>query len=178
MELADWVRWLIYGLMAAAAIYGFLRYRQQVLSFMRQLWQELLAMLNDWFGVKRTAADVAEAESEPAPPRPFAAFRNPFASGAAARTSPDQLVRYTYEALEAWAFEQGLARRAEETPLEFAQSLGTRFPDLAADTREVAQLFARITYARASLSRDCLPLLERFWRRLQTDTVPLGSSTT
>ncbi len=174
MELADWIRWLIYALMVAAALFGFLRYRRQVLSFLRQLWQELLAMLNEWFGGKRAATAAAEAAAEPAPPRPFAAFRNPFASGAAARTSPDQLVRYTFEALEAWAFEQGLARRAEETPLEFAQNLGGHVPELAADTRELAQLFARITYARMNLSRDCLPLLERFWRQLQADTLPVG----
>ena len=171
MALADWIRWVIYALLAAAAIYGFLRYRRQVLDFLRQLWQELLALLGELFGGKR-ASDERAADSPPAaPPRPFAAFQNPFASGAASRTSPDQLVRYTFEALEAWAFEQGFARRPDETPLEFAQGLHSRVPALAADARELSLLFARITYARATLSRDCLPLLERFWRQLQADVL-------
>lgn len=173
-DLSSWIRWIIYGLFAAAAIYGFLRYRRQVIQFLRQLWQELLALLNEWFGRKQATAESAAESAPMAPPRPFAAFQNPFASGAASRMSCDHLVRYTFEALEAWAYEQGFARRADETPLEFAQSLGGRAPILAADARELAVLFARITYARATLSRDCLPLVERLWRRLQSEAMPVS----
>ena len=34
--------------------------------------------------------------------------------------SPDDLVRYTFEAVQAWAAERDLPRRVGETPLEFA----------------------------------------------------------
>ena len=61
-------------------------------------------------------------------PRPFADFRNPFADGSAAGRSPDDLVRYSFAALEAWAFEHDLPRRPDETPLEFADRVGADVP--------------------------------------------------
>jgi len=166
-SLASWIRWLMYGVMLAAAIFGFIRYREQVLAFLRQMLEELKSIWNDLFGRKHPAEASAGAE-EPRPiPRPFAAFADPFANGAAARSTPDQLVRYTFAALEAWAFERGAARRPEATPHEFAQQLGNRSAELAADVQSLANLYAQITYARGSLSPECLPTLKRLWRRLR-----------
>ena len=107
-------------------------------------------------------ADAVESELRE-PPRPFAAFRNPFYSGTANRMSPEQLVRYTFEALEAWSFERGAARRREETPMEFAEALSQRFPGLAQDARQLARLYSQLVYARTNPTRECLPVLQRLW---------------
>ena len=58
------------------------------------------------------------------PPRPFVTFRDPFATGEADGMSPAELVRYSFDAMNAWAFERGHGRRPGETPLEFAERLG------------------------------------------------------
>jgi len=166
-SLADWIRWLMYGAILAAAIFGFIRYRTQVLAFLRQMLEELKSIWRDLFGRKRPLEADAGAD-EPRPiPHPFAAFADPFTNGAAARSTPDQLVRYTFAALEAWAFERGAARRPEATPHEFAQQLGAGAPELAADVQSLANLYAQITYARGSLTPECLPTLKRLWRRLR-----------
>jgi hypothetical protein len=151
----------MWGLFAAAALVGFLWYRQQVIGFIRALWAELLALLSDMFGQKRRLPDRPSETREP--PRPFAAFRNPFLSGQAGRASPEQLVRYTFEALEAWAFERQAARRADETPLEFADALDDRFPALADDARQLARLYSHMLYARTKPTRESLPVLQRLW---------------
>lgn len=160
--------------LALAAFIAFVKYRSQVLNFLRQLWAEFLALLNDLFGRPTgRASDV----SEPAvrePPRPFAAFRNPFDAGTAGRMSAEQLVRYTFEALEAWSFERAAARRREETPLEFAESLSVRFPALTADVRQLARIYSQMAYARTAPSRDCLATLQRLWDEMSRTTAPGG----
>ena len=159
----------MWGLFAAAAFVGFLWYRQQVLNFLRSLWAELLALLSELFGHKRKSSDQPAAETRE-PPRPFAAFRNPFLSGNAGRIAPEQLVRYTFEGLEAWAFERQAARRADETPMEFADTLDDRFPALAGDARELARLYSHMLYARTKPTRECLPLLQRLWEEMSRAT--------
>ncbi|HET6882615.1 MAG TPA: DUF4129 domain-containing protein, partial [Pirellulales bacterium] len=158
-SLATWIRWLMWAVLAAAAIIGFLIYHKQVIAFVRQLWAELLSLFG---GRKPKAADAVESDVRE-PPRPFAAFRNPFYAGNAGRMSPDQLVRYTFDALEAWTFERAAARRREETPLEFAESLSQRFPAISGDVRQLARLYSQMLYARTPPTRDCLPALQRLW---------------
>jgi hypothetical protein len=162
----------MYAAMLAAAIYGFFKYRRQVLAFLRQLLEELKAILSGLFGGRRAAAAEEAAAAPAPPPRPFAAFKDPFLSGAAGRTSADQLVRYTFEAVQAWAFERGSPRPAHATPLEFSQQLGVQAPQLAAEVRELAQLYSQITYARGSLSPSCLPVLRRLWEQLRVSSRP------
>ena len=178
VPLASWIRWLMYAAMLAAAIYGFLKYRRQVLAFLRQLLEELKNILGGLFGRRRAAAAEEAASSPAPPPRPFAAFKDPFLSGAASRTSADQLVRYTFDAVQAWAFERGSPRRADATPLEFSQQLGAQAPQLAAELRELAQLYSQITYARGSLSPNCLPMLRRLWEQLRVSSRPAHAAAT
>jgi hypothetical protein len=79
---------------------------------------------------------------------------------------PAQLVRYTFEALEAWARERVVARPPEQTPLEFAHELGQRVPALAKDVASTAELYVRVAYARKNPSREAVEVLERLWRRM------------
>jgi hypothetical protein len=165
-QLAPLVKWILYGLMAAVLLYVAVRYWSRLAEILKQLWAELLSL----FGFKEEPRAGAAAEEEtPAAARllPFAAYEDPFFSGAARRMPLAQLARYTFEALEAWAREQVIERPPEQTPLEFAQELGRRVPALAKDVTQTAQLYAQIAYARHSPSKDALEILERMWRRLQ-----------
>ena len=69
-------------------------------NFVRSL-QEFWARL---FGGTRDAAepDSAEATAAVAPPRPFADYADPFATGEAERWSREELLRYSFQAFEAW----------------------------------------------------------------------------
>jgi len=148
------------------------RWARDLLNALAAFWQSL-------FGRKRTEA--IEAEEETAAevverPRPFDDFRNPFADGTAAGQSPESLVRYSFAALEAWAYEQDLPRRDDETPLEFAHRLGESVPRVEGETRQLAGLYVRMAYARRRLPETCRPTIEQFWRRLDRAAVPRTSA--
>lgn len=168
-SLAPFVKWLIYGALALAGCYLLYRHWAQFVSLLNQLWNELLNLWHSLFGGKQEPAAVADEEAEAALAarlRPFADFDNPFASGAGGRMSPAQLTLYTFEALEAWAREQVVARPPDQTPLEFADELSRRSPALSEDVRQTAQLYVRVVYAKKSPTRDSIAVLERLWRRL------------
>ena len=165
--LAPFVRWILYGLLAIVGLYFLIRYWSRFVEFLAKLWAELLSLFA--FLQAETERKGWDDKQEPAP-RVQSAFRflrgNPYYSGAADRMTPPQLIRYTFEALEAWSREQSVERAPEQTPLEFAQELGERVPALAKDVIQTAQLYAHIAYARKVPSRERLEALERLWRRL------------
>jgi Domain of unknown function (DUF4129) len=161
--LASLFKWVIYGAIAVFAFILARRHWPQIRSALAQLWAELMNL----FGRRREKGEAAaEATVSPMAELPFSTYQNPFFSGAAGRMSPAQLVRYTFEALEAWSREQVVGRRPEQTPLEFAQELARREPALAKDVTSAAELYVRVAYARRNPSRESVDGLERLWRRM------------
>jgi len=160
---------LLYLAVAIVLIYLLIRYWAEVRAWLGRLWQEVLDIWNSLFGGKRQqqeTAEIAAAEEAAAQARPFASFRDPFASGEAARSKPSAVVQYSFEALEAWASERGLARQPEETPLEFAGRLASG-GGLGAEASELGSLYARVAYARDPLSKNSLASVERLWKTLR-----------
>lgn len=164
-QLAPLLKWAIYGTLAVAGLYLLIRHWQRLIHLLASLWAELLSL----FGSRPDQVHGGgAADPPPAPPRPFASYEDPFFSGTARRLPPAQIVRYTFEALEAWSREQVVARGSEQTPLEFAHEIGRRIPTLARDVSETAQLYARVAYARHNPSQESLEVLERLWHRMQS----------
>jgi hypothetical protein len=164
-----------------AALYFGIRHRDKVIHFIKQLIAELRAVwqsILQFFAGKPVGAKQVPAKpaASPASIRPFAAFHDPFESGDAARWSPDRLVRFSFEALEAWASERGQGRGPEETPLEFARALADADPTIADDARALANLYAEITYARRQAGPNSLDLLRRLWLKMKR--VPASVSQT
>ena len=122
-EAPGWLRMLVIAAGVIALIYGLFRYGAVLLDALRELLASLFGGLFIEKKKKRAKDDVAASEPVP-PPRPFSSFANPFDSGLDQRFSPDDLVIYSFEALEAWAFEHDLARSPHETPTEFVRRLG------------------------------------------------------
>lgn len=147
---------------------GAIRYGPDLLRGLVALLAALLGGL--WFGGprKRKLKEAADASPAPEPPaQPFAAYANPFDVGLDRSLTPDDLVVYTFEALEAWAYEHGLGRSPHETPTEFVQRLGKARPELNTDTPRVVSYFVTITYGRRGLKPEILPALRRCWRTLE-----------
>jgi hypothetical protein len=163
-SLASLFKWIVYGAIAIFALILAIRHWPQIRNALAQLWAELLKLIG-WERERRQTS-AAETKISPLAEVPFSAYENPFFSGAAGRMSPAQLVRYTFEALEAWSREQAVARRPEQTPLEFAQELARREPALAKDVTSAAELYVRVAYARRNPSRESVDGLERLWRRM------------
>jgi hypothetical protein len=159
-------KWIVYAILGAVVLYFVIRNWRSVAEFLQRLWHEFLSLFGRRPEPQQAVAEEVEEEAA-APPRPFSAFRNPFRSGAAAQHSPAELVRYTFEALQAWASEQGCGRSPDQTPMEFGQQLRMRRrDDVGPDAHELSQLYAQVAYAGHRPKDDSFPLLERVWRRL------------
>ena len=110
---------MLIGILVAAWIY-----RDELQAAWHKLLDELRDLWDWWFGNKKAAEISAAATAEPiAPPRTFSSYIDPFASGDAHGMSWPQLVRYTFEALEAWGRERSCPRNSGQTPHEFATAL-------------------------------------------------------
>ena len=162
------LKFLIYVAIACAAAYWAWRNRARLLAGLRQLIQELREFWAKLFG--RTPAP-PETDEEQQPKkralRPFADYVDPFAGGIADRYTPDELVRYTFEATEAWARENGCTREPEHTPHEFAARVGGHVGSLKSGAMALANLYCQVAYAPGSLAAESLDPLADFWRRLK-----------
>ena len=94
---------------------------------------------------------------------------DPFATGTAASYTPQQLVAYAFEAVEAWAREHGCERGAEQTPHEFASHVAARAALVGAEARTLADLYCAEAYSKESLSRTSVQGLARLWQVLRAN---------
>ncbi len=175
-KTAGVLKWVVFAVLAAVAVVfvlrGGLRYLANFFDWARQLLEALRALWESLFGggrrAGRAATGEAEGESEERRPRrPFRAFTNPFLDGRGDDMTPAELARYSFEALEAWAYERDLGRRPQETPIEFADRVGGDVPALDADGRHLAALYARVLYAKGGLPSTWRGTLEKFWERIE-----------
>jgi hypothetical protein len=165
------LKWLVFAVLAIAVALTLLG---ALLKFLANftLWAErLLAFFRDWwssFG-SWSRSLTANKEDQPAqapPRRPFSSYRNPFVNDEPLMLSPMALVRYTFDALEAWGAENGCERRPDETPLEFADRLVVVATELSTLAPQLAALFARCLYARHTPNRQDIEIARQLWECL------------
>lgn len=162
-QVGNLFKWLVYGIAGLVAAFLIYRHRLAIWSFLQNLWAEFLSI----FGRQPETDTQGDAVEEPAVAvRPFAAFSNPFQSGAARKKTPSELVRYSFEALQAWAIENGCPRDPHQTPSEFGTQLKKRNVSCAVEGQEVSQLYAQIAYADYRPGAESLPVLEKLWRKM------------
>jgi hypothetical protein len=168
-------KWIFYGALSLLVIYALWRNRYELLSAISNFGQWLLDFWHNLFAGSAGGADEAGDEASPkrATRRPFADFSDPFASGIADRYSPAELVRYTFEAVEAWAWEHGQPRDADQTPHEFARCLIAKFSTLGEDSRLLADLYAQAAYAPVTLPAASVARLSHLWLNLRSQGTEL-----
>ncbi|MHB8862849.1 MAG: DUF4129 domain-containing protein [Pirellulaceae bacterium] len=156
------------ALVCAAAFFAW-KYRGVIRQALVQLWQDLMKLWASLWGGGREAADQKnDSSAQPSgPPLPsFASFADPFVSGAAERFTTEQLVRYSFEALEAWGREQGCPRQEDQTPLEFSQQIAGHCGDVGPETQMLADLYNRVAYGRERVPSHRRDNLRRLWQQL------------
>ncbi len=164
---------LLFWLVSAIVIAWFvLKNRSRLLPWFHSFLQELLEFWNRLFNRKAKLATTATALTETASGEAgntlpgFQHFQNPFASGVAKQWSPERLVRYTYDAFEAWSRDLQCSREPEQTVLEFAHSTGKQYQPLAKDVLQLATLYSQIAYAGATVSQSAAMTLSGLWDKL------------
>lgn len=157
---SELLRWLVLLAIFAALAYAIYRYHKELLAWWQSLWAENT-------GRQPTPGSVAQPkeEAEPEPPPPFASFVNPFEQPGRFRSN-EEIVRYTFAALESWAYEQNLGREPEETPHEFMRRLAGRRPRLEEPGQKVVDLYALILYAKAKTPEQRMVDVRRLWQVL------------
>ncbi|QJW99518.1 DUF4129 domain-containing protein [Frigoriglobus tundricola] len=172
-KVAGVVKWLVFALVAVLVIFGLffgvLKYLAPFTDWARRWLEGIRAWWASLFGPSSVARKTAAAEAQPlAPvrPPPFSAYSNPFADGTAEGRDTAELVAYTFEALDAWAWDRDSGREPTETPLEFVGRLGEAFPDHANAYGKLATLYARMAYSRRPLPATARSTLEAAWEQM------------
>jgi hypothetical protein len=174
-RVAPVLKWLVFGVLAllvlAALLRGGLGFLANFTDWAKRLqaaWRSFWANL--FRGTPpQQASPVGEEATPPKKPRgvPFRAFSNPFDTGEAERMTLRNLVRYSFEALEAWARDHELGRREDETALEFVRRLNEEIPSLESASGELARLHSLAEYGQERLPDSTLETMRGFWERLQ-----------
>jgi hypothetical protein len=173
--VATVLKWIVFAIVALVILFLVFRHGLSFLANFTQWARDLLASLRRfWAGLFGGPAKGPQgrepAEEQPAVVEqalPFAAFRNPFADGTATQRSAQELLRYTFAALEAWARDRDVARLPQETPLEFAARISAESPALADDLRRFIALYVRAEYARGGLPGNPAEAVRVFWEKLE-----------
>jgi hypothetical protein len=165
------VQIVFYVVVVGLAAYWAWRRRAAILTAIRDLLAGIRSLWDRLWG-RRATQGAAAAAAGGAPPRPrqFADFVDPFATGMALRLPSEQLVRYLFEAFEAWGRDHGFPRATDQTPHEFARSAAQRKPlrHLAA---VLADLYCEAAYAPGRLKIADIEPLQELWRELRSRPV-------
>jgi hypothetical protein len=164
-----WFRGLF--LLAGAILISWWVIRQRDLIF--QIARSFLAALAQFFRdlfqfgsrVKRTKS---KREERTPRQRPFAAYLSPFLTGKDKSWTAEQLILYSYEALQAWAVEQGIQSQPQQTAREFCLFLGETFPDAAAELNRLSFLYGHAAYGNVMPAGCDLEPVKKLWRYLST----------
>lgn len=168
VSLGGFFKLVFYVLFFGLVGYWLWKSRERVLAAIRQLLDELRDFWARLFGSRKRAGESVEEDTATQPQhRPFSEYVDPFASGLTRQYSAQQLVRYTFEALEAWARENDCAREPDQTPREFARRVATRETSLAEGVKTLAGLYSRVAYASGRPSAKAIEPLAEFWRRMR-----------
>jgi hypothetical protein len=167
------VKWLVFAIVALLVVFGLffgvLKYLAPFTDWARRWLEGLRAWWASLFG---KAKSERERPGEAAPPQaavrppPFSDYSNPFADGTAEGRDPAELISYTFEALDAWAWDRSAGRSDDETPLEFARRLGAAFPDRAEAFAKLAALYTRTAYSDLPPPDTAPAALEDVWEQM------------
>jgi hypothetical protein len=164
---------VFYAVLALAAAILLWKHRGQLAQVVSDLLREILELFARLLGGRRSAA-TAGGPDEPSATagrrRSFAEFQDPFATGTYLQVPPDELVRYTFEAFEAWARDGGHPRTPDQTPHELVQFAVTPQTPLHAEARRLAQLYCQSAYGSGGVSRDAANGLQGIWKLMHQAT--------
>jgi len=172
-KVAGVVKWLVFAIVAVLVIFGLffgvLKYLAPFTDWARRWLEGIRAWWANLFGKSGATRTATKTEAQPlAPvrPPPFSAYSNPFADGTAEGRDTAELIAYTFEALDAWAWDRDSGREPTETPLEFVKRLSEAFPDHADAYGKLATLYTRMAYSQRPLPGTARGTLEAAWEQM------------
>lgn len=163
--LAGVLKTLFYIVVALLLGYGIWKYRLQLWHAIADLWRQLLEL----FGSKpRTTDPQEDPAKKPDRPASFSDFRDPFLSGQWERMRSEDVIRYTFAALEAWANDRGKTRTPDCTPQEFIDATLEPKTPLHEAARRLVRMYGEVAYASRSVPRESTLELRELWQLMRT----------
>jgi hypothetical protein len=169
-------------LIIAALVIGtwIIRRRHMLLEMAKSFLAALAQFFRKLFDLTPTRKPSKKTE-QPAPApvnfSTFAEYRNPFFAAKDHAWPPEQIIIYSYEAVQVWAKEQGIPARPEETAREFCSRLSEHYPELDASFSQLAHLYAHAAYGKKLPPNSDLEPIKELWRRMSvavTKTVAIA----
>lgn len=177
------VKWIVWVVIVIAVVVGIIVFLLKGLAPFTDWARNLLNWLRGLFGAKvRTPQNNGVGDSQTVTtkprPKPFADFSNPFRDGSYRTRDLPELVRYTFMALDAWAWDIDQGREPGETPNEFATRLSIDHVDLDSTPSDIVKLLMQCQFSQQRLPKDGLKRLQTCWRTLETTTPSVAVSQT
>lgn len=163
-------RWFkILFLLAVAALAGWWLFIKRFLIF--QILQSLITGIKNFF---QNLFNFSSSRPEPSPVanqrpakrRRFASYRNPFLMGKETTWTQEELVIYSFEALQVWAEEHGVEPRPEQTAREFCQELNQRYPEIDSELSQLSFLYSHAAFGTSAPATYNLEPVKKIWRYL------------
>jgi hypothetical protein len=151
-------------------LWSAIRYRREIMVGIRTWLDGIARWWSLFLGRKgRQLKGIAPISTAPIEPRrPFSTFKNPFRDRAMSQLTPDEIVAFSFNALEAWAYEVGHPRHEDQTPIEFAKSLSRSAPEIGPSAQAFTKLVNQSAYAPSTLDRSCLPTVQKLWEQIES----------
>lgn len=174
--LYNLLRVLLILALSALFIWLLIRYRKAIAEMIRSFIAAVRDFFRKLFSFRRRKPAPKEEVLIPAPAlEPFAAFENPFVTGKDKIWSPERLLFYTYEAIQAWVKEQGIEIKPQQTPREFCSELIGRFPDFGPELEQFSFYYGHAAFARRLPNDFETESLRRLWQYLGDSIMVVAS---
>ncbi len=149
-----------------------IRRRHLLLEMLRSIIAALAQFFRKLFDLTPSRKPAKKIEPGPAPAKfsTFAEYKNPFFAGKDYAWPPEQIIIYSYEAVQVWARELGIAARPEETAREYCVRLSEERPELDTQLNQLAYLYAHAAYGTKLPPNSDLEPIRELWRQMTTST--------
>jgi hypothetical protein len=150
-------------------LYFLYKNRTSLLQAVNEMWHGFWEWLSNLFSgtSDETVTEVTDTiEATVERPQPFETFNNPFEG--TLKMSPREVIHYSFQALEAWAYEKGIERREDQTPNEFTREVAHNAQTIGTNIEQLGKLYSQEAYAPNSVASSHLAELQRFWSVLLT----------
>jgi hypothetical protein len=166
--LTGLIKLVLYALIGLVVAFLLWKHRRELAKAFADIIRDLRAFFARLFGRQSAAPTEATTDTQAASARVvrFADFRDPFASGDARRLPPDELVRYTFSAFEAWASDHGCPRTPDRTPSELLRTAIATESPMYDEARRMVRLYSEVAYAARTVSREAANSLQSLWRSM------------
>jgi hypothetical protein len=139
------------------------RYREAIWQAFQNIWASILKFFADLFGGLGSAEKTAAAVSAPPKVPSFKRFKNPFLTGGDRIWPPEQLIVYSYEALQSWAIDKVDSKGSPQTARELCEQLGTELPEAKTELDHLAYLYGHVVYGTTLPASYDPEKLRRIW---------------